>query len=169
MERDWQKDWELCEKATSGRWRVKVGEMDSLCSIPVGRSGRLDAEVYVCLGTSAVADAVDDAEFIAAAHQALPYWLQRVRELEAEVKRLEALDRIALKSDRRAVFAIVRENFWKHRFDQFRKENDELQARVRELEEENHRLRKVLEAAGITYNDALIIGRHLNEMERGSG
>ena len=87
------------------------------------------------------------------------YWLRRVRELEAEVKRLEALDRIALKSDRRAVFAIVRENFWKHRFDQFRKENDELQARVRELEEENHRLRKVLEAAGITYNDALIIGR----------
>jgi hypothetical protein len=37
--------------------------------------------------------------------------------------------------------------------------------KIRELEGENRRLRKVLEAKGISYNDALIMGRHLEEME----
>lgn len=42
----------------------------------------------------------------------------------------------------------------------------ELLRRIEQLEAENRRLRKVVEAKGITYNDALIIGRHLEEMEK---
>jgi len=58
-ERDWQKDWEMCQRATSGKWE----------------------EGGTWYGVRMVAWK-EDAEFIAAAREALPFWLQRVREVE---------------------------------------------------------------------------------------
>jgi len=58
--RNWQKDWELCQKATPGPWlESELGEMGML---------------------------IWDAKFTAAAREALPYWLKRVQELEAQVE-----------------------------------------------------------------------------------
>lgn len=88
-ERDWQKDMEICKKATPGPWWVDVGKILNPCSIALGHSDEFNTEVYICLGTSAVADAIDDAEFIAESREALPYWLQRVRELEEKIEQLK--------------------------------------------------------------------------------
>ena len=63
-ERDWQKDWEMCQRATSGKWE----------------------EGGTWYGVRMVAWK-EDAEFIAAAREALPFWLQRVRELEEAISR----------------------------------------------------------------------------------
>lgn len=77
LERDWQKDWELCEKATgpwyaiphpdykNANWRV-----DTRPDVPWANFGQV---AYM---------SAENAQFIAEARQALPYWLQRARELE---------------------------------------------------------------------------------------
>lgn len=62
-ERDWQKDWELCMKATPGPWKAEVFAQRVM--------------PYICEHVIGV-----NARFIAEAREALPYWLQRVRELK---------------------------------------------------------------------------------------
>ena len=44
-----------------------------------------------------------------------------------------------------------------------------LETKVKELETENRRLRAALDAAGISVNDAMVIGKHWLEMSNGEG
>lgn len=68
-DRNWQADWELCERATPGPWVAK-----DYSGIVVGPTCEVR---YVPPNP--------DAEFIAAARKIVPYYLQRVKELEAQV------------------------------------------------------------------------------------
>lgn len=72
--RDWAKDWEICERATPGPWK---------------HEDRFYIRVPGVLQSLAVLnwDEERNGRFIAEAREALPYWLQRVKELE-EVLRL---------------------------------------------------------------------------------
>ncbi len=106
-ERDWQKDWELCEKATLGPWATRIthnmspsDSKVSSCEIVALEPGETyPSEKSYCIaklvpyGAWAYGEfkehVVRDAQFIAEARQALPYWLQWVRELEQERMELE--------------------------------------------------------------------------------
>lgn len=122
-QRDWQKDWEMCEKATPGKWiciKVRpVSHTSEFYEVRAGIAVVLDSGQKCYINTICSTSNRHDAEFIAEAREALPCWLQRVRELEDEVKYLKAM----------------------------------LDCYV-----------AVLEAAGITANDANIVGKHLKEM-----
>jgi hypothetical protein len=78
-DRDWERDWEWCERATPGKWEVVAvnSEGPYLIRMPYPKGG-------TWYGVRMIAWK-EDAEFIAAAHEALPYWLQRVRELEQDL------------------------------------------------------------------------------------
>lgn len=91
MSRDWQKDFELCEKATPGPWRA-CGARDGC-----GLVWCVPGDVVVATtntddedeGFSSTKESkVIDADFIAEAREALPYWLKRVRELEKIIEEL---------------------------------------------------------------------------------
>lgn len=85
MERDLKADLELCEKATPGPWESNSA------------GNWYGAEVnywQVSSDYAIVADLINnkyDAEFIAEAREALPYWLGRVVELEATVLHLQTV------------------------------------------------------------------------------
>lgn len=99
--RDWQQDWELCEKATPGPWKAmihdsamingspadcKVWTDDKLiCSLPI-------SDMLIRHPTTGIIGVIKqpgaNAQFISEAREALPYWLQRVKELEGELERL---------------------------------------------------------------------------------
>ncbi len=88
--RDWQKDWKTCQYGIPGPWFYHVP----------GRDGEWAGYVYSGATGERVAYDVsfDDGMFIAEAREALPYWLQRVRELEEENSKLrEALQNIISK------------------------------------------------------------------------
>lgn len=72
VKRDWQKDFNLTMRATSGPWR---------------------AEIYARRVMPYICEHIDpaDASFIAEAREALPYWLQRVRKLEDLLDRILAI------------------------------------------------------------------------------
>lgn len=78
--RDWTTDYLLCQRATPGPWYAK-----NYSGVVVGPT----CEVRYVLPNP-------DAEFIAAAREAFPYWLQRVQELE---KRMQILEAIAQEAD----------------------------------------------------------------------
>jgi hypothetical protein len=83
MSRDWQGDWELCEKATPGPLSILP---------PYPTEYGIEWEVATEQGKGiwvAHCQGEHDARFIAEAREALPYWLQRVKELEVKVKELE--------------------------------------------------------------------------------
>lgn len=77
--RDLKKDLELCEKATSGAWE----------SSPAGNWYGAEVNYWqVSSDHAIVADLINnkyDAEFIAEAREALPYWLGIVQELQKEI------------------------------------------------------------------------------------
>lgn len=90
-ERDWQKDWQMCEKATPAPWlyagqrrfdpaRWSKGGFTLHCVTVEHPNGRWEA-VFT--------KTAEDAHFIAQAREALPYWLQRVKELEERLRQLE--------------------------------------------------------------------------------
>lgn len=88
-ERDWAKDWELCEKATPGPWYVKIlyhepPYEEFIKGIDIIAKGEDDVE-YIITRMDWSNPPVENALFITEARDALPYWLQRVRELEAQV------------------------------------------------------------------------------------
>jgi hypothetical protein len=71
-ERDWQRDWELCENKIEAVWafyRLRRDPYD-------------DRKPWAELS-----------DFFAFAREALPYWLQRVRELEEDVRVISAANR----------------------------------------------------------------------------
>lgn len=74
FERNWEKDWEMCQGVVRPPWKV---DKDS------------EGRYYVYTDTGIwieVGYAPSVAQFIAQAREALPYWLQRVRELEEQLK-----------------------------------------------------------------------------------
>ena len=111
--RDWQRDMEICRKATAPLWIASVSSNSDCYPIYQLKDKKpieLIAEVQF----------IENAIFIAKAREGWPVALE---------------------------------------------ERARLERRVLELEEENQILRRVVEAKGISYNDALIVGRHLKEME----
>lgn len=78
-ERDWAKDWELCEKATPGPWyAIPHPEYTSA-------SWRVDTNPnasWAGFGQLAYMSE-ENARFVAEARDALPYWLKWVRKLTA--------------------------------------------------------------------------------------
>jgi hypothetical protein len=83
MTRDIKKDRELCSKATPGPW-IHDSREDRIYSI--SENGR---EQYVCTTDEHVinhwlSNNAADAEFIATSREALPYYINRVEELEVQ-------------------------------------------------------------------------------------
>lgn len=84
MKRNYRTDLEVCEKATPGEWKEKC--FDSCWY------------VYRASGEGTVVDIFDgtkkeDAEFIAISREALPYYIKRCMDLEAQVAQMmEALE-----------------------------------------------------------------------------
>lgn len=83
--RDWKKDWEMCEKATPGPWKYGKDESEWFVAQKIGDN------LIACLDYYYSTEEKDKTNFvfIAETREALPYWLQRVRELEARLRRLE--------------------------------------------------------------------------------
>lgn len=77
-ERDWAKDWELCQRLSRTPWQLD--------DRTIWYKGY--AIWHPLLVGSRCTDA--DLRFIIEAREALPYWLQRVRELEEENERCKA-------------------------------------------------------------------------------
>jgi len=93
--RDWARDWELCMRATFGRWQVNGdaytwdGELNKYASSWVETPTGTWRQYKLNPTGSAMIQQEADARFIAEAREALPYWLQRVRELEKENQRFK--------------------------------------------------------------------------------
>jgi len=99
--RDWATDYLLCQRATPGPWEAKIHDSDSvlidgrsadckvwagdklICSLPAG-------DMLIRHPTTGIIGVSKrpgfNAQFIAEAREALPYWLQRVRELEKQLE-----------------------------------------------------------------------------------
>lgn len=115
--RDWERDWELCQRATPGPWYPRATDDERFMnaqyvSTDPGPGWLHDGEqgmsVEECepekviaitlLQTPRLASVEDgkwdeNTEFIAEAREALPYWLQRVKELEDALRQcVEALE-----------------------------------------------------------------------------
>jgi len=92
-ERDWQKDWEMCQRAIPGPWRwvyykwtdiyALVGPRDETILDDGSYRGEYDSP-----GERLITPDDPNGQFIAEAREALPYWLQRVREMENEKRQL---------------------------------------------------------------------------------
>ena len=71
--RNWARDWDLCEKATYGKWEMvsaNCPEGPYMIRMPYPRGG-------TWYGVRMIAWK-EDAEFIAEAREALPYWLNQM-------------------------------------------------------------------------------------------
>jgi hypothetical protein len=88
-QRDWQADWELTKRATPGPWyAIPHPEYKSA-------KWRVDTNPnasWANFGELAYMSA-EDARFVAEAREALPYWLQRVKELEHVLEPLRYQDK----------------------------------------------------------------------------
>lgn len=99
--RDPQTDLEVCEKATRGPWEY-LSETGYAGDYPYSKSHRVkignktltvSCHIY---GWEGEKEERANASFIALAREALPWWINRAVELDAEVERLrEALEHIA--------------------------------------------------------------------------
>ena len=83
-------DMAICDKATPGPWyREKTGATCCGCSVEVeiadtGPFGDDDCNVYV---ERLATYPLDDADFIAMAREALPYWIARAEKMEKALER----------------------------------------------------------------------------------
>lgn len=154
--RDWQKDWEICQQASPKPWEACEAEdgCGLVWSVPCGfpvLTTNTDSEVE---GFRSSKDRkVRDAKFTAIARSALPYWLQRVKELEEMLQSCLLAANYALQrtDSAREEWQITH---WKspipHKIEELSDAVtllERLASRVRILEEENRRLRAVAEAA----------------------
>lgn len=153
-ERDWQKDWEICQQASPEPW--EACEAEDGCGLvwsgdfPVATTNT-DNEVEGI--KSSKERKLRDAEFIAAAREALPYWLERVKELEEMLQGCLLAANYALQrtDSAREEWQIMH---WKSPIPYKIEELSDavtllerLASRVRILEEENRRLKTMAEAA----------------------
>lgn len=107
-ERNWEKDWELCQKASPSLWRVVGKDSWKLKGFP-------QVEINTPEGHYFPVNFECDAIFIAEARDALPYWLQRVRKLEqvAEAaKRKRNLEIERMKVIRKLANHEISREFW---------------------------------------------------------
>lgn len=92
-ERDWSQDWETCEWATPGPWEWDLHRSRLVQKVENKNPlrdyyGDYDIiDVFRAPPASLNIRSKNDAKFIAESREALPYWLQRVRELEEERNR----------------------------------------------------------------------------------
>jgi len=95
-ERDWQKDWDLCQRATPGPWKWVYYKWSDIYALegPQDETILDDGsynEEYDAPGDPLISPNDPNGQFIAEAREALPYWLQRVRELEGDIEALEIM------------------------------------------------------------------------------
>lgn len=88
--RNWQEDMELCEKATRGPWEIKETQEGIECPL-CGGEGEVDAVDVdgdgwgVIMQSCGIGEMIENnARFTITAREALPYWLNAYRELEAK-------------------------------------------------------------------------------------
>lgn len=89
-ERDWLRDWELVAHADPGPWRDVIDEVFA------------GWWIFSSKGAETV-------QFIAEAREALPYWLQRVRELERAIKSFVEVCELA---ERTGVWVVMTPVMW---------------------------------------------------------
>lgn len=163
-QRDWQADWERCERATPDKWEVVVANNEGpyLIRMPYPKGG-------TWYGVRMIAWK-EDAEFIAEAREALPYWLQRMRELEAESKKYHSN---WLKALREATERNVEITLLENELKQLREENRRLKAvaeaakRKRQLELERREITQKLARKVITKDYWVEHGiKHVKELEK---
>lgn len=107
MNRDWQQDMELCEKATRGPWREFIDSYGhNIGTKMIDPQLKAHAPV-VTLAMSAFGSSVyisqSDSDFIIAAREALPYWLdetKRLREINLKERRRNLSLEIRLKASK---------------------------------------------------------------------
>ncbi|NOU54939.1 hypothetical protein HN020_09275 [Brevibacillus borstelensis] len=88
MERDAEKDLQMCEAATPGPWKTSQHDQYSLDIVSA-------PEQEVICWTDSFGQGARDGYFIAEAREALPYWIDRAVSLEKEVGMLrDALEKI---------------------------------------------------------------------------
>lgn len=104
--RNWKEDWEMCERATRGKWRWhnvcvngKLGTISELKGLSYDRGllygykDLLAADTVFDAKTGEHVPYIDvleeDAEFIAKAREALPYWMQQTKKLEETIKEIQ--------------------------------------------------------------------------------
>lgn len=90
--RDWQKDWEMSQAATLGPWVVTIDGYGKVVGVMPDIEAVHDGCIFVAKNSDRPRFK-EDCKFIAESREALPYWLQRVKELEAQaVVMREALE-----------------------------------------------------------------------------
>jgi len=144
--RNWARDWELCQRATKGPWgKVVVIHSDGGLELADRRIIAALEDKIVCRMASNAPDntpegvqANTDMSFIAEAREALPYWLQRVRELELEKIEEKTSYDLRLESQRQLIDNLIKQR------DEWSDEAIFMRQRVRELEEEIKTLREQL-------------------------
>lgn len=104
-ERDWRKDWELIMQASPGPWKWSIMDGD-YTGMFYFEDGKHEVSLMGVDNKYNIYIEESDARFIAEAREALPYWLERVRELEAESKRLRELLHLAINALRAPTHAI---------------------------------------------------------------
>lgn len=84
--RDWGRDWELCQKATPGPWYA----WKSPSGIQLVNAGLYpEPTICRCYKTKGRVNDEANADFIAEAREALPYWLQQFRKIVEVLKDAE--------------------------------------------------------------------------------
>lgn len=150
--RDWQKDWELCQKAKCTNFQDRNGALTPFMQVPALNAYHI--------------------QLMREALEAIPYWLQRVRGLEAQVNELRAEVREWICDECRYVFpqmpikefnlicqrcgkgAVVPKMTW---------ENSRLSQRIEQLEAENCRLKAVAKAAKLVVDEWMLPGKPMME------
>lgn len=89
--RDFKKDLELCEKATSGPWKyANTVNMGHVLQMPYINIHGQKVMAIILKEWTPLENIKDNLEFIVQAREGWPEAIKRVMELEAEVKRLKA-------------------------------------------------------------------------------
>jgi hypothetical protein len=96
MTRDYQKDLEICEKATPGKWEVRTvyhedSEYSKFIKSQEIVSMKDDGNVYVLARINWSNPVEANAQLMAISREALPYYIKRCMELEEQVRQMREL------------------------------------------------------------------------------
>lgn len=95
--RDWQKDWEISQAATPGPWVITIDGYGRIVGVMPDIEVIHDGCIFVAKDPDRPRFE-EDCRFIAESRAALPYWLQRVKELETQVAALRETLKDTLKA-----------------------------------------------------------------------
>lgn len=112
--RDWNKDWELTMRATPGPWRWEYNKFYGSYSLIAVKDKAVILDDGSYNGDETPYDPLitpndPNGQFIAEAREALPYWLQRVRELERAIKSFVEVCELA---ERTGVWVVMTPVMW---------------------------------------------------------